>query len=171
MLLVTWLNVKITFFTWMRVIIRSQQSWVNLCVVYLWKREIIWRRESDHTAPSPPYAPPHHYPSHYTQYPRHQMYNPYWDTSYEPLRYGEYNPYVFDYQTRDSGQSAEGGPGRWRSGEWKLALVIMSHRETSISPICHTVKLGVGGVEKSPLQRCPGQELGLGGQGGGCLGK
>ena len=142
------------FFTWMRVIIRSQQSWVNLCVVYLWKREIIWRRESDHTAPTHPYAPPHHYPSHYThhpQYPRHQMYHPYWDTSYQPLRYGEYNPYVFDYQTRGSGQSAEGGPGRWRSGEWKLALVIMSHRETSISPICHTVKVGAGCVEKSPL--------------------
>ena len=147
----TW---KLLFFMWMRVIIRSQQSWVNLCVVYLWKREIIWRRESDHTAPTHPYAPPHHYPSHYThhpQYPRHQMYNPYWDTSYQPLRYSEYNPYVFDYQTRGSGQSAEGGPGRRRSGAWKLALVIMSHRETSISPICHTVKLGVGGVEKSPL--------------------
>ena len=28
----------------------------------------------------------------------------------------------------------------------------MSHRETFISPIYHTVKLGVGGAEKSPLE-------------------
>ena len=43
------------------------------------------------------------------------MYNPYWDTSYQPLRYGEYNPYVFDYQTRGSGQRVvQGGGGLGR---------------------------------------------------------
>ena len=68
----------------------------------------------------PPLIPtlqPHHYPSHYTQYPRHQMYNPYWDTSYQPLRYSEYNPYVFDYKTGVVGSQqrvVQGGGGLGR---------------------------------------------------------
>jgi len=57
----------------------------------------------------PSTAPPHHYPSQQMyHYPSRQSYHPYWDTSYQqasryqPLRYGEYNPYAFDYQTSAS---------------------------------------------------------------------
>ena len=153
---------KLPFLTWMSVIIRSQQSWVNLCVAYLWKREIIWRWQSAHivtamtifvcsrkttdTASSHPYDPPHQQPV-----------PPSWDVPpllgdflpASPLR--RVQPLRVWLPDRGSGQSAKGGPGRRRSGAWKLAYVIMSHRDTSISPICHTVKLGVGGVKKSPL--------------------
>ena len=45
------------------------------------------------------------------------MYNPYWDTSYQPLRYGEYNLYVYDYQTGVVGSQqrvVQGGGGLGR---------------------------------------------------------